>query len=143
MDNTDQGYKISTKHRAQSYIGKHFFFSCKKNKRACGQSTNVKFSSFHQTLERSSSVNSFWNRSVVVQSFRLHQAEWQLETVGEKLSTDGGGDPNGNTIACQDNKWPKTLSRQRIQDWRTMSVHMVILSASSGAKRMSWFPKAA
>ena len=105
------------------------FFSCKKNKRACGQSTNVKFSSFHQTLKRSSSVNSFWNRSVVVQSFRLHQAEWQLETVGEKLSTDGGGDPNGNTIACQDNKWPKTLSRQRIQDWRTMSVHMVILSS--------------
>jgi hypothetical protein len=46
---------------------------------------------------------------------------------GEKLSTEGGDDPNGNTIGCQDNKWLETLSRERIQDTRTMSVHMVIL----------------
>jgi hypothetical protein len=101
--------------------------TCKKNKRACGQSTNVQ--SFHHStnLLRVVLCSIAFGINQWQYNQLLHQAEWQMEIAGEKLSTEGGDDPNGNTIGCQDNKWLETLSRERIQDRRTMSVHMVIL----------------
>jgi hypothetical protein len=55
------------------------------------------------------------NHTLENTSFSIARSvEFGIQCQGE-ASTDGGGNPNRNTIGCEDSKWLETLNRQRIE----------------------------